>query len=81
MTDYLIKMHPRFLQAQSERREGGITYQQAFDVWTLFHTEMKAVQTVSRKLSIPEAVVMDCLDGKIWPAVRRYWYDNAVVVP
>lgn len=62
-------------------KQAGITYPQALEIWERFHTNGQTVQTVAEKMRVSETAVMDCLDGKIWPAVRRYWYDNAKPIP
>lgn len=56
--------------------EGGISYEQAMEMFARFFERLQAVPTIASEMRLQFDLVVRVFDGRLWPAARAYWVER-----
>lgn len=70
MTVHLFTGRPR-----APAREGGVTHQEAMEMFRRYFVQMQAVPTIAHEMKIEYDTACSVIGGRLWPGVRRHWID------
>jgi hypothetical protein len=66
----------QFPRTAAARLEGGITHQQAMEVFLRYFERCQALPTIAQEMGIAFRAACDAMDGKLWPGARQHWLDR-----